>query len=162
MNEDASRDAIWEHVRAIDTCMMVTRNGENIRARPMTHILRTGQNAIWFFADANDHKDEEVARDPHACLTFADPDRHSYVSLSGEISLVRDRSMIDELWNDGAATYFPQGPNDPRIVLMRFEPESGEYWDSPSGSVARAFRFLKAKVSGRRPDDGSTGRAQLS
>ncbi len=162
MNDDANRDAIWEQVRSVSTCMMVTRDGDQIRARPMTHILRTGHNQIWFFADVNNHKDDEVARDPHACLTFADLDNHSYVSMSGEISLVRDRQTMNDLWNEGAAAYFPQGPDDPRIVLLQFEPEIGEYWDSPSSSIARAFHFLKAKAAGRRPEIGSSGRAELT
>ena len=73
MNDEATRDAIWEKVRAIETCMMVTRDGPHLRSRPMAAILRTGQNAIWFFADATNHKDDELAQHPQACLAFADP-----------------------------------------------------------------------------------------
>ncbi len=162
MNDDATRDAIWEKVRAIDTCMMATRDGDNLRSRPMTAILRTGQNTIWFFADSNDHKDDEVSRDPHACLAFADPQNHCYVSMSGRIDLVRDRQIIDEMWNNAAARYFPNGSSDPRILLLRFEPEIGEYWDAPSGSIAAVFRFLKSAVTGERPTPGVSGRARLA
>lgn len=161
MNDEATRDAIWEKVRAIETCMMVTRDGPHLRARPMTSILRTGQNAIWFFADATDHKDDELAQDPHACLAFADPVHHCYVSLSGRIALVQDRHAIDDLWNDAAARYFPKGPGDPRILLLRFEPEIGEYWNAPGGIIAAAFHFLKSAVTGQRPEAGLTGRARL-
>ncbi len=163
MNDDeAVRDAIWAKVRAIGTCMMVTRDGEQLRSRPMAAILRVGQNALWFFADADDHKDDEVARDPHACLAFADPQSHCYVSLSGRIALVRDRAAIDEFWNDAASRYFPKGPGDARILLLRFEPEAGEYWDAPSGTIAAAFHFLRSAVSGQRPSPGTSGRARLT
>ena len=159
---EAARDAIWEHARAIDTCMLVTRNSETLRARPMTAILRTAQNEVWFFADANDHKDDELARDPHACLTFADPRDHCYVSMSGHIDLVRDRKTIEDLWNDGAARYFPTGPSDPRILLLRFEPELGEFWDAPSGTIAAVFHFLRSAVTGETRPPGTSGRVQLS
>lgn len=162
MNDEATRDAIWEKVRAIETCMMVTHDGELMRSRPMTAILRTGQNAIWFLANVDDHKDEEVEQDPHACLAFADPIHHCYVSMSGRIELVRDRKAIDELWTDAAARYFPRGPADPRILLLRFEPEIGEYWDAPSGTIAAVFHFLKNAVTGHGAAAGISGRARLA
>ncbi len=160
MDDEATRDAIWEKVRAIETCMMVTRDGAYLRSRPMAAILRTGQNAIWFFADTADHKDDELAQDPQACLAFADPGHHCYVSLSGRIALVQDRQTVDELWNDAAARIFPKGPGDPRILLLRFEPEIGEYWNAHGGIIAAAFHFLKSTVTGHRV--GLTGRARLA
>ena len=161
MNDEATRDAIWSKVRAIETCMMATHDGEHLRARPMAAILRTAQNAIWFFADAANHKDDELAQDPRACLAFADPVHQCYVSLSGRIALVRDRQAVDELWNDAAARSFPRGPADPRILLLRFEPEIGEYWDVPSGGIAAMFHFLKAAVTGHAAA-GTSGRARLA
>lgn len=162
MSDEAVRDAIWSRVRAIGTCMMVTRDGEALRARPMAAILRTSQNAIWFFANAGDHKDDELVRDPRACLAFADPHDHCYVSLSGRVDIVRDREKVDELWNDTAAAMFPRGPDDARIVLLRFEPEIGEYWDVPCGMVSAAFRFLKSAVTGHGNALAATGRARLA
>ncbi len=162
MTDDATRDTIWEKVRSIETCMMATRDGDQLRSRPMSAIPRISQNVIWFFADADDHKDDELARDAHACLAFADPRSHCYVSMSGHIDLVRDRKIIDELWNDSAARYFPQGPGDPRILLLRFEPEVGEYWDGPSGTIAAAFHFLKSAVTGQHSAPGTGGRTRLA
>jgi general stress protein 26 len=162
MSDDAVRDAIWSKVRAIETCMMVTRDGDALRSRPMTAILRTSQGAVWFIANAADHKDDDLARDPRACLAFADPHQHCYVSLSGRIAAVHDRQLVDELWNDAAARHFPAGPGDPRILLLRFEPEIGEYWVAPSGTISAVFRFLKAAVTGQTRCHGKTGRARLA
>jgi general stress protein 26 len=162
MTDDATRDTIWEKVRTIETCMLATRDGDQLRARPMAAIPRTSQNVIWFFADAHDHKDDELARDPHACLAFADPASHCYVSISGRIDLVQDRAAIDDLWNDSAAHCFPKGPGDPRIILLRFTPEVGEYWDGPSGTIAAAFQFLKSAVTGQQPKAGTGGRTRLA
>jgi len=162
MSDEAVRDAIWSKVRTIETCMMVTRDGELLRSRPMTAILRTSQSAVWFLANAEDHKDDELARDPRACLAFADPHDHCYVSMSGHVDVVKDRQKVDELWNDDAARVFPRGPGDPRIVLLRFEPEIGEYWDAPSGTISTAFHFLKSAVTGQPRTQAATGRARLA
>lgn len=158
---DANRDAIWAHARNIGICMMVTRDRGMVRARPMTPILRTGQNAVWFFADAQDHKDDEIAAAPEGCLAFADARSHCYVSISGRFSVVREQAMIDALWSDEVAAFFPQGKDDPGVILLRFDPEMGEYWDAYPGTIARAYAFVKSAVTGERPVPGQTGKAHM-
>ena len=162
MPNDMPRDLIWKHIRAIETCMMVTHADDNIRARPMRGIVRADQNTIWFFSDTDSHKDEDLRKDPRACLTFADTKSQSFVSVSGIIGRIRDHETISDLWNAGADAYFPSGPDDPRVVLLRFNPQTGEYWDAPSSPIVLAIRFLEAKITGERPNLGTSGSAQLS
>lgn len=162
MNNDKLRNVIWKHVRSIHICMMITLDGTQMRARPMTGIARPETNSIWFFSDKTTHKDEEIRRNPSACLTFADMKEQVFVSISGQLNCVSDIDLIHDLWNEGAATYFPDGPDDPNIVLLKFTPESGEYWDAPSSSIVMAIKFLEAKVTGERPDLGTNGSTALT
>jgi general stress protein 26 len=83
------------------------------------------------------------------------------VSVSGRITRILDRDPIQELWNDGAESYFPEGVDDPRLVLLRFDPVTGEYWESPSSPIVLAIKFLEAKITGERPNLGSNGQARL-
>jgi general stress protein 26 len=161
MSNETPRDLIWRHVRAIKTCMMVTNAGGTVRARPMTGIARPEQNAIWFYTDTDTHSDEDVRLDPRACLAYADIKDQTFVSVSGQFTRVKDKNTIRDLWNEGAAVYFPDGPDDPRVVLLRFDPEAGEYWDAPSSPIALAISFLAAKVTGSRPSLGDSGSATL-
>ena len=143
--------------------MMVTTNTDGrIRARPMRGAAEPEGNIVWFFTDQDSDKEEDVLRDPRACLTFADPRDQTYVSLSGRIVLIRDSDQIAAHWTVGAEAYYPNGKNDPNIMLMRFDAESGEYWDAPSSPIIMAIKFLQAKVSGERPELGTQGKAQLS
>jgi general stress protein 26 len=158
---EANRDAIWAHARSIGICMMVTRDGGSLRARPMTPVFRTGQNAVWFLADAKDHKDDEIAAAPEGCLAFAEPRSQCYVSISGRFSVVREQAVIDALWSEGAEAFLPQGKDDPSVILLRFEPERGEYWDAYPGAIARAYAFVASAVTGERPVPGETGRADM-
>lgn len=162
MSDPSTRDVIWKHIRAIRTCMMITHDGEHVRARPMRGIPRPDDNAIWFFSDVDTHKDDELRRNPDACLAFADPRGSTFVSVSGRITRVRERDAVRELWNDGAESYFPEGADDPRVVLLRFDPATGEYWDSPSSRIVLAIKFLEARITGERPNLGSNGHARLS
>ena len=93
MSKKPSREMIWNHVQAIGTCMMVTHDGDGIRARPMRGIPRAGQNAIWFFASKERHPDIGLHRD--ACLTYVSLKDNVFVSLSGTMARVFDVATIN-------------------------------------------------------------------
>jgi general stress protein 26 len=141
--------------------MMVTHDKTAIRARPMRGIPRPEQNEIWFFTNRDDHTGVAPEHNPGACLTFADTKDNVFVSLSGHVSRVLDKVTILELWNEEAGSYFSEGPDDPRVILLRFEPHSGEYWMAPSSPIVIAIKFLEAKLMGERPSLGTGGRARL-
>ena len=131
---------------------MVTHGDDGVRARPMRGISRPEQNAIWFFADRESHTHEDASRNPGVCLTFTDVKDNVYVTLSGQISPVTEKDTITDLWDDEAEAYFQDGPDDPRVSLLRFEPDTGEFWTAPSHPIVLAIKFLKPNCSanGRR------------
>ena len=56
----------------------------------------------------------------------------------------------------------PHGPRDLSIGLIRVHPETGEYWDSPSGAVMYLYGYAKAVLTGRTPAEmGETAKVNL-
>lgn len=154
MSDSDPGQTIWKHIQDIGTCMLTTQDGEHIGARPMRCIPRPEQNAIWFITDADAEREAAMARHPNACLGFADLRGQNFVSVSGTIGRVEDRVLLADLWSEGAGVYFPQGPDDPSVALLKFTPLKGEYWDAPSNPIVLAIKFLQAKVTAERPDLG--------
>jgi general stress protein 26 len=128
----------------------------------MRGLIRPEDGVIWFVTDASSEKDEQVARYPNACLTFADPRDQNFVSVSGVVSRVDDRAQMAELWSEGVEAYFPRGLDDPSVVLLKFVAAKGEYWDAPSNPIVLAIKFLQAKVTAERPDLGTNEAVSLS
>jgi general stress protein 26 len=160
-NDGKHLDFIWKTIEDMQVGMLTTRCGAGMRGRPMSAIPRREENVIWFLSDAQTHKEKEVRDDPKSCVLFADPSRHTYVSLSGEVEVSRDRELIRSLWNVAVDAYWPQGPDDPQIVLLGFRPEEAEYWDAPSNPLVLAVKFVQAKLTGERPDLGANARVVL-
>lgn len=158
---DRHIDFIWTTVEKLQVGMLTTRAGSDMRGRPMTAIARRDENRIWFLSDAETHKEAELRQDPRACVLFADPKEHTYVSLSGEVEISRDRDLIKSFWNVAVDTYFPQGPDDPSVILIGFQPEQGEFWDAPSNPLVLAIRFVQAKLTNERPDLGENAKVTL-
>lgn len=162
LDDGEARKLVWRYINAIGTCMMVTSADGTIRARPMRGLARPEANAIWFFADRHSLAAEDSVRASRACLTYADTKDQTYVSVSGAVSLVEDRETIADLSNAAVEAYFPDLPDNAEVVLLKFEPEIGEYWNAPSSPILLAIRFLQASITGERPDLGSNGTARLS
>jgi general stress protein 26 len=85
----------------------------------------------------------------------------TWVAVAGRAEVVDDRAKARELWNAAVEAWFPDGPDDPNVVLLRVDGESAEYWDTPGGRVATALSLVKAKVTGTPYDGGENETVQL-
>lgn len=154
MPDSENAKLLWEIVQQIEICMMVTQRQGTAHARPMRGRPLPDDNVIWFITEKSAPKTMEAEDDPTVCLTYADPRKNSYVSLSGSVDVVSDHDQLAELWNEKFTSYFGK-PLDDRAALLRFTPEKGEYWDAPGNPLIVAIKFVEAAVTGRRPDMGN-------
>lgn len=60
------------------------------RSSPLAAHPEPGQGVIYFLADADSAKDEEVEAHFHVNLTFAGAGAHSYVSVTGRARVAND------------------------------------------------------------------------
>jgi general stress protein 26 len=160
-SDDTARDAnrAWELMKKIGFAMLVTRDGEKLRARPMSAYLERDSNAIYFLTDARRHKDEEIARDPHINLSFADAGSQKYVSLTGTAAASNDRARIKQLFSTPAKAWWDSA-EDPNIRVLKITPDDAEFWDSP-GPVISYVKMAAAAVSGTRPDLGDNRKVTM-
>lgn len=153
MTDSNPADRAWDLIDDIRVCMLTSKSGDQLRARPMHAMADRMSGEIVFFTDARAHKDDEVARDPQVCLAFAKPGSNSYISLSGRAVVSDDRAEIRERFTEMTKVWFPDGPEDPNIRLLKVTPEFGEYWDGANPLVF-AFEVAKARMTHERPDLG--------
>lgn len=154
-------DKVWSMMDDIRICMLVTREGETLRARPMDAHASREEGCVWFLSDRRGHKDDELQTHPQAALTFAHPGRNDYLSVSGEAEVMNDRRKIDELWSDMNKAFWPNGKTDPNICVVRFMPDHAEYWDGPSSSIGVALKMMAARLTGSPTDLGENRKVPL-
>ena len=56
-------------------------------------------------------------------------------------TVVRDPPKMRELYSPILKTWFPGGLEDPYLTLIKFEANSGAYWDSPGGMLQSLAAF---------------------
>jgi general stress protein 26 len=132
--------------------MFVTqgRDAAGLHARPMAVAKMDEDGSLWFVTGQDTPKIDELVAHPNAlvCLQNA----RQYVTINGHVSIVKDRSKVDEMWSESFRIWF-DGKDDPNLVLLRLIPSAGEYWDqSGIRGVQYAFRAAKAYLSNERVD----------
>lgn len=157
--EDEAIEHVWDLMERIGFCMLSTRSGEDIRARPMAAHPEPMENAIYFLTDVNGIKDDEIARWPNVGLAFADSKGQKYVSVTGTAELSNDRERIRELWTTPAKAWW-ENADDPAIRVLRITPKYAEYWNSP-GTMVSYVKMLAAAVTASRPDMGENAKVHM-
>lgn len=139
-----------ELIHEIDVAMLTTATPDGtLRSRPLASQKTPFEGTLWFFTRAPSGKTREIREDEHVNLSYADPKRGRYVSISGTASLVRDRARAEELWRPELKAWFPDGLDDPDLALLRVAVSDAEYWDAPSGAMVRLAGALKSAVTGK-------------
>ena len=152
-------DRAWELMKKIGFAMLVTRDGDKLRSRPMSAYLEREENTIYFLTDARHHKDEEIARNAGVNLSFADASSQKYISVTGNASVSNDRAKIKELFSTPAKAWWSSA-DDPNIRVLKITPDDAEYWDSP-GSVISYVKMAAAAVTGTRPNIGDNRKVTM-
>jgi general stress protein 26 len=158
-NSNSDTAHAWELMRKIGVAMLVTRDGEALRARPMWAHLAPDENRIYFLADARRHKDEEIARASDINLAFADAGKRNYVSVSGQAEVSNDRDRIRALFSTAAKAWWTSA-DDPNIRVLAITPRDAEFWDA-SGTLVSTIKMAAAAVTGTRPNLGDNRKVSL-
>jgi general stress protein 26 len=156
-SDDTTRT--WDLMKRIGTAMLVTRDGEQLRARPMAAFLDRDENRIYFLTDARRHKDDEIAREPRINLSFADAGDNKFVSVSGRAEVSNDRAKIRELFNTPAKAWWDSA-EDPNIRVLKVTPEDAEFWDG-TGKLVGAIKMAAAAATNTRPDMGDNRKVSM-
>ncbi|MGY5883817.1 pyridoxamine 5'-phosphate oxidase family protein [Modestobacter lacusdianchii] len=130
-----------------------------LMSRPMAMQEIEFDGDLWFFASRGSRKVAHVTASPQVNVATSGSD--SWVSLTGHAVVIDELERKKKLWNKAVEAWFPDGPEDPDIVLLRVEAASAEYWNSPGGRIASAISFAKAKATGQPYSGGENERVDL-
>lgn len=151
-----------EMIRDIDFAMLTTVAADGtLHSRPMSTQRVEFDGDLWFFTRASAPKVGEIEGEHRVNVSYAKPEDQRYISVSGRAVIVRDRAKIEELWSPELKAWFPEGPEDPDLALLKVSAERAEYWDSPASAAAHAISFVKAIVTGAPANPGENEKIEL-
>ena len=135
---------LGKRVDGIDIVMMTTLDADGaLGSRPMAPIEMDAKGAIWFFTDLRSEKIEHLRV---VNVAFSDEGNATYVSISGRGEIHAERAHIEKLWTPFVRPWFPDGPESTNLALLKFVPETAEYWDAPNSKMVRMFAMAASIV----------------
>ena len=133
---------LWKALGSDRTLMLGLDGVEDGHARPMTAQFENDRGPIWFFTSKENtllHALEQGTRD-RAIATFSSKGHDLFATIHGSLSVDNDRATLDRLWNRFVAAWF-EGKDDPKLALLRLDPERAEIWADAS-SVLSGVKLL--------------------
>ena len=137
-------------------CTAVSRGSGG--ARPMTVQEVGDDGTLWFLSASDSHTNLELAENPAVRLFFQASEHSGFMTLTGTATASRDKRKIKELWEPVLKTWFTEGEDDPRITVLKFQPEGGYYWDNKHGNMVAGIKMLVGAAIGKTLDDSIEGR----
>lgn len=150
-----------ELIKDIRVAMVTTVEADGtLHTRPLAALSYQSDEELWFFTKVDSAKVREVEQDVHVSVAYADTAKNNYVAVAGTAEIVRDKAKAEELWTPFARAWFPEGMDDPELVLLRVRMQRAEYWQSP-GKAAYLFGVAKAALTGRETRMGEDRKLNL-
>lgn len=163
LSGDEALTKVRQLLKHFRNAMMITSAEGAQHSRPMglQGDVKDFTGTLWFFTDRDSRKVEELRQNPAVSLIFQNDSDSAFLHLFGRATLSHDRSKMKELYSPLLKTWFPDGLDDPRMALIRFEAERGDFWDSPGGMLQILAAFTKSVVTGTRGQGGEMGEVKL-
>ncbi|MEO8002604.1 MAG: pyridoxamine 5'-phosphate oxidase family protein [Arenimonas sp.] len=141
------RTQLCQLIQHMTITMMTTVDDKGVLvSRPMSPLLLDGDGSLWFFTDVRADKVKQI---DGINLNFIDSARATYVSIYGRGEIHTERTYIDRLWTPFAKPWFPEGPDSKNLALLKFVPDSAEYWDSSHCKMVRILAVAASALLGK-------------
>lgn len=131
------RANFWKCLRSDRSVMLGLADGR-IAPRPMTVMTEddADHGPLWIFTSTETELGSPFAASEQAVFTFASKGHDIFATVHGLLTPEGDRDMVDQLWNAHIAAWYPGGKEDPKLLLLRFDPAQAEIWLNGSGLLA--------------------------
>ncbi len=141
------------------TCFFCSsiRSKQSFSTRPMALQKLDDEGSLWFLSAADSFKNDELKEDPKVQLLFQGSHYSDFLSIYGKATISTDKEKIKELWNPMLKTWFTEGVDDPRITVIKVDPEEGYYWDTKHAVIVSFVKRLVGAAIGKTLDDSIEG-----
>ena len=146
-HETEIKEKFWKALKSDMTMFLGKAEGEDGHARPMTAQLEDDgfqgnlyNGPIWFFTSVDNGLYQQISGGDRAMAHFTSKGHDVWATVHGTLSTSPDLDTLDKLWHRFVAAWY-EGTDDPKIALIRLDPENAEIWIDAS-SMAAGIKML--------------------
>jgi len=122
---------LWKALKDDRTVMLGLAGVEEGHSQPMSAQILHDEDErgpIWFFTSTDSDLVKALTDAHRAVVHFSSKGHDLFASLHGVLTLDNNREVIDQLWNSFIAAWYEGGKDDPKLQLLRLDPERAQVW----------------------------------
>ena len=151
-NKAIDFDDLWARIQGHRTAMLTTVSRAGyIHSRPMATQEREPGMDLWFVTAIDTEKVNEIKANPKVGVLYYRDADNAYISLSGDAEILQDRALIESKWKEDWKIWFPEGPDQDNVALIKVTPHEAEYWEPQGGKLTIMFKMARSYVTGEQP-----------
>lgn len=105
------------------------------RTATISSLKTEGINIAWFSTGTSSNKTKNFQRNCKGSVCYSLNGNN--VTLNGNVTIIEDKNIKAELWQDWFIDHFPLGIDDPEYCILKFEAKYIQIW------IDRVFDELK-------------------
>lgn len=109
-------------------CMFNLRNTTQFPKLVDTFKSHSDDFMILFTTNTSSTKVGHIKRNSAVCVYYCKPGVFHGLMLSGNIEIVDDPRVKEQLWHEGWERYYATGPNDPDHTVLKLLPDRAKGW----------------------------------
>lgn len=149
---DEAKKKVKDMAENIDFTMMATDlKTTPLHMIPMSTKKVDDQGNIWFLSNKNSTHNQNIAKDSHLHLIYANKGDMQFLNVYGKATITTDKTVIDELYGSGDDAWF-EGKDDPNITAISVNPTEAYYWDPKSNKLVTLVKMGVGAITGNEPD----------
>ncbi len=139
-------------ISGMDVAMVTTVDATSGRltSRPLSTQLAEEDGDVLFLVRERSAVVRDVEANPQVNVAYSST--KAWVSLAGTATVLRERTLVEQLWSKGASAFMEGGPENPDNVVLRVTGDTAEFWGGES-LIGTAVSTIRA-ITGR-PDEDS-------
>jgi general stress protein 26 len=154
MNDTKQHEVLWDLIKDTRFCMLSHRHADGtLHSHPLTTRNKElgEEGCLYFFVSRASAVGQRLQADGNVNLAYANPDKDTWVSVTGTARVLEDMEKKRELFNPIAKAWFPGGPEDPTMELVEVRIDEAEYWNVKENKLLQLLKMGKAAATGSRP-----------
>lgn len=135
-NDQELAAKFWKALKSDRTLMLGLDGVDDSHTRPMTAQFEDDRSPLWFFTSTDNALAQQLTSGHRAIAAFSSKGHDLFASITGSLSVDRDRAVIERLWNPFVAAWFEGGKDDPKLTLLRLDADRAEIWLNENNLLA--------------------------
>jgi len=149
-----------------ERCVMLGSPDADEHMQPMSpqidkDTLKTvedgGHSVIYFYSDNTSDLGKAVIANPGARVMATHIGKDYQACIEGALyPITGDAALIERFWNPVAGSWYPDGKDDPKMLMLKFVPITAGVWASTGNPLKFVYETAKANMTDTMPDVGKS------